>query len=421
MRWRMNQDERFWQLSYLKLSTLDRYHGQPTGMFAAYEHLAGRHPSRGTELCSIVEMMHSLAVLHQVQADVSFLDRLERVALNALPAALTAEMWSHNYLSTINEVTASRSPERIFGDNENATIYGLADRYTGVTPCCTANHNQGWPKLATAAIFTTPSPENAIAVGLLLPFNATMPERVGGGAFVAVLTDYPFGDEVLVSVTARASVLLKLRIPAWASDATVAVNSGRPRPVPPSRYFTHRCGVGVTIVTLSLNPVIRVEFDWGASDDGEAVNAVVVVRGPLVFSLPLEETVNELHPPWACFERGCSRDVSITSESPWNYALVLPRDDPPALMTFARHGKPSRVPFEGGSSPPLRIRALARRVPSWSTDPMFPQAAAVPPRSPLACGSGGRGVVECGEAEPITLVPFGTTRLRVGMLPWVED
>lgn len=83
--------------------------------------------------------------MHQVQADVAFLDRLERIALAALPAALTAEMWAHNYLSTVNEITASRSPHRIFGDNENATIYGLGDRFTGVYPCTPAQGSHPRP------------------------------------------------------------------------------------------------------------------------------------------------------------------------------------------------------------------------------------------------------------------------------------
>ena len=77
VRWRMTRDARFWNLTYTKLHKIDRYHGQPTGMFSADEHFGGRHPSRGVELCVIVEMMHSLAVLHQVQADVAFLDRLD--------------------------------------------------------------------------------------------------------------------------------------------------------------------------------------------------------------------------------------------------------------------------------------------------------------------------------------------------------
>ena len=42
------------------LDVLDRYHGQPNGMFSADEHYAGRDPSEGTELCAVVEAMFSL-------------------------------------------------------------------------------------------------------------------------------------------------------------------------------------------------------------------------------------------------------------------------------------------------------------------------------------------------------------------------
>src|SRR4029077_1541802 len=44
------------------LLVLDQYHGLPTGLFSADEHLAGRDPSSGTELCTVVEEMFSLEV-----------------------------------------------------------------------------------------------------------------------------------------------------------------------------------------------------------------------------------------------------------------------------------------------------------------------------------------------------------------------
>ena len=50
---------------------------------------------------------------------------------------------------------AVESQPHLWGDSDNATIYGLADRFTGVTPCCTANHNQGWPKLLMNAVAIT--------------------------------------------------------------------------------------------------------------------------------------------------------------------------------------------------------------------------------------------------------------------------
>ena len=42
------------------LEVLDRYHGQPNGMFSADEHHAGPDPSQGTELCAVVESLYSL-------------------------------------------------------------------------------------------------------------------------------------------------------------------------------------------------------------------------------------------------------------------------------------------------------------------------------------------------------------------------
>ena len=45
---------------------------------------------------AVVETMYSLGAIGQRADQVAVIDRLERVALNALPAALTADMWSHN-------------------------------------------------------------------------------------------------------------------------------------------------------------------------------------------------------------------------------------------------------------------------------------------------------------------------------------
>ena len=64
----------------------------------------------------------------------------------------------------------------------------------------------------------------------------------------------------------------------------------------------------------------------------------------------------------------------------------------------------------------MRIAARVRPLPGWSADPKFPLSPAVPPMSPVACAGGA-----CGEEEMVDLVPFGSTRLRIGMFPWVEE
>jgi uncharacterized protein len=44
------------------VAALDEHHGQANGLFSCDEHLAGRHPSQGTETCTVVEHLASLEV-----------------------------------------------------------------------------------------------------------------------------------------------------------------------------------------------------------------------------------------------------------------------------------------------------------------------------------------------------------------------
>lgn len=54
------------------MQKLDEYHGQASGVFGCDEHLAGRMPSRGTELCTVVETMFSYETLFEIQGDPMF-------------------------------------------------------------------------------------------------------------------------------------------------------------------------------------------------------------------------------------------------------------------------------------------------------------------------------------------------------------
>ena len=54
------------------MKRIDEYHGQASGVFGCDEHLAGRMPSRGTELCTVVETMFSYETLFEIQGDPLF-------------------------------------------------------------------------------------------------------------------------------------------------------------------------------------------------------------------------------------------------------------------------------------------------------------------------------------------------------------
>src|SRR5215472_14057634 len=61
---------------YRMFEALDRYHGQPNGIFSADEHFSSRDPSQGTELCAVVEAMFSLEQDIAILGDPAFGDRL---------------------------------------------------------------------------------------------------------------------------------------------------------------------------------------------------------------------------------------------------------------------------------------------------------------------------------------------------------
>ena len=128
--------------------------------------------------------------------------------------------------------------------------------------CCTANFNQGWPKLAAAALLTKPS-DGGIVVALLLPVAAKLP----GGSTVTVNTSYPLDDTVTVTLAvppAGTATTLYVRVPGWAYDAEYSVDGGAASPAANGTLIEARCAPGARLtLTLALHPTIRVETGWG--------------------------------------------------------------------------------------------------------------------------------------------------------------
>ncbi|MGZ5997014.1 MAG: beta-L-arabinofuranosidase domain-containing protein, partial [Isosphaeraceae bacterium] len=120
------------------IAELDRYHGLPNGMFSCDEHLSGRDPSQGSELCTVVEYMFSLERALAITGDAAFGDRLERLAFNALPGTLTDDMWAHQYNQEPNQVECSLHHKPWVSDGPESNLFGLEPNFG----CCTANFHQ---------------------------------------------------------------------------------------------------------------------------------------------------------------------------------------------------------------------------------------------------------------------------------------
>jgi hypothetical protein len=425
VRWRSGGGDDAVALSRLKVALLDAAHGQPTGVFSADECLGGREPNRGTELCTIVEAAHSLGLLHRTHGDIAFADRAERIIYNSLPGAVSEDAWAHNYLSQANEIFAGHTdPHTWRTDPPDSTVYGFAPTYG----CCTANFIQGWPKhtlgMIGYAISAGPFGTRAkVVVSMYGPVEATMPAGVGGGCHVTMSTDYPFADDVLLTIDGSQPVGVDLRIPGWTgTTATVRVNNREPRLAQGGAFYTAQCPAGVCTIALSFQFVTNVVPGWGG---------VAVARGPLLFALPLDEQWTKVRQ----YDAGAADwEVRAGDTAPWNRALRLVMTAQPGNATLLEHafvlqrraeadvlqGAEDRAlhglntePAFTRASPRVWLTAQARVVPDW-TSKDGGHTADSPPPSP-ACGVAGD---KCGPLQDVRLVPFGNTRLRISVFPY---
>ena len=119
----------------------------------------------------------------------------------------------------------------------------------------------------------------AIVIASLLPLTATV-----AAARLHIDTGYPFGDIATVTVTATAATTVKIRIPGWATKATV---DGKP--ATNGTLVAIECAVGSTVVNVDLAPAVVVERGWGDTLKTPVAASVAVTRGPLVFALHPKE------------------------------------------------------------------------------------------------------------------------------------
>ncbi|KAI5116455.1 hypothetical protein M0805_006176 [Coniferiporia weirii] len=367
---------------------LFQYHGRPSGIYAADEYLAGLGAIRGTELCLVVETMFSGSYLYQISGESKYADRVERITYNALPATLTGDMWSRQYLQEQNQIAAqSMSPNPFPLDGPYSNVFGLEPNY----PCCTVNHGQGFPKFVTNSFVKTA--DNASLVQLYLgPLTAQTVLAGENAVSASVDTLYPFSDTLTTTVTADKAFTYYVRIPSWVSGGTITLNGGSKSSVQADAngLYAIILPAGKSSFTLDLPSEITIE--------SRPNNSVAVHRGPLnyAFDIPRNQTIIAQN---AIESRAV--DLQFEATAAWQYAI-----DPATLKFNA--GVPAGgtlpSPVFDTDLPPFTITATACLI-AW---PEAGNTFASSPPENVTC---------IGNTANITLWPFGATKLRISEFP----
>ncbi len=356
---------------------LKDHNGTPVETFTGDECLSGLSPIQGTELCSVVELMYSYEHLFAKTGDNKWAERLEVAAFNALPATISEDMWTHQYVQMSNQIACQKFPGRsLFRTNtEEAHLFGLEPHFG----CCTSNFNQGWPKLALSSFMHN---DDTVISAVPVPSALTT-----DGYTVSLETNYPFENRLTYHIEAARDVTLQVRIPSFAKN--VAVD-----------------GVAAEAVAISVKGgetrTVTVTFDTEARFEARPHGLHVVKCGSLLFSLPIAYDKEMFE-----YERnGTPRkfpycDYELTPKSPWAFGFA---DD---ALAVERHPV-AATPFSE-SEPPVTVTANLQPI-DWGLEDGFETVCAKIPESRIATA----------EKEAMVLIPYGCAKLRMTELPFIE-
>ena len=362
------------------LSYLREKHGMATGHFTGDENLSGNSPIQGSELCSVVEAMYSYETLFTVSGNPFWLDALEKLAYNALPAAFSADMWTHQYVQLTNQVECARTPTRVFRtNNEEAHIFGLEPHYG----CCTANMGQGFPKLALHSILKAKD-----GVLFALPLPNTLSSVIDGTEITfSCESEYPFRRGVRYRVKCQTPKTLSI---------SFYIPTGLQNPT-----LNGRAAISGEIVTLTEtigDKTFSLDFDFLTRFEERPDGMLALWRGVLLYSLPID-CRREMRE----YERdGVVRkfpycDYYLYPESDWNYGFSS--TDPDAIVLKEL---PYRLPFDP-DAPPITLTVPMAKIPWQKPDGRCQKA----PDSlkPIA------------HSENKIMIPYGATCLRMTEMP----
>lgn len=406
-----SQDERYKNAVYSAIQKYDKNHGQAGGRFSGDEHLSGKSPDRGTELCSVVEYMYSLEELYAIFGDNSFADRLELLTYNSLPGTIMPDMWAHQYDQQSNQVLVTNDKRRWSTNGNESNIYGFSPNFG----CCLANMHQGWPKFVENMwMATNDNGLTAVAYGPCI-VNALVAD--GQKITVEEETTYPFDGSVTVTIRTPETVKfpLSFRIPGWVDSATVKYREKHDVVKGGSEYRINESWNNGDKITLDFPMNIRIEKRYN--------NSVAVLRGPLYYSLRIAKTYDSINLKVSNYGYKGSIDWKITPAGAWNYGLLVDRTNPErgfrvtnneiTKYPFADNGDPVWSPESGKyeivtDDAPVVIKARGMQIPSWT---MKDNSADVPPLSP---------VTPQGDPVIIELVPYGCAKLRITEFPIMD-
>ncbi|HEY1808988.1 MAG TPA: beta-L-arabinofuranosidase domain-containing protein [Acidobacteriaceae bacterium] len=354
------------------------------------------------ETCDIVDHTWGWGYMLQATGDGLWGDRIERACFNAGPGAIRSDWKSLQYFSCPNQFLATeKSDHNVMAHGGFMMAYQPNPGQR--TACCGGNVHRLYPNYVSRMWMR--SEGGGLAATLYGP--STVRATVGSNGTpveISQTTDYPFHDTITFKFSGQheARFPLSLRIPAWCRNPQLTMNGQSLTLTPRQGFVTldRSFRPGDTLALTLPMDLARTAWPYGG---------VALERGPLVYSLPIQGEWTTFTVP--DYSTPAFPGFNANPSSAWNYALALqPGALEPQVKVQQTGGDIGDDPW---SHPPITLTVNARKIENYQLQDITNQDDQffTPPLPDLAFTQ-----VDS-QTEQITLVPYGSTQLRVTIFP----
>lgn len=360
------------------------------------------------ESCDITDWSWSFGYMFMASGDARYADLVERTTFNALPGAVTKDFKQLQYFSAANqtEITATNSHTPRWPTR-------MTYRAAHDVECCPGNINRAMPNYVIRMWMR--ANDGGLAAVYYGPSEVTT--SVGGQPVtITEDTDYPFRDSISFHFKTANPVTFdfQFRIPQWCEGATVLLNGQAQGNAQSSGTFAslHREFHNGDTVELKLPMTVKIENRFNAQ-------CVSVARGPLVFSLKINELrVEHTNDPPDIRALMGGHDIKgfpeleFLPQSDWRYGFDAGLTNHLQDIKVVESSMTDNPFIE--SQTPLHLELPLRPLPDWPANTNNAYAGE-PAGMPTA---GERSAA--GQPQWMTMVPYGSTHLRLTTLPVVS-